>query len=97
MVLLAAVVILGAAVYTAQAHGTCFAGVSYHDSGTDHNYVKFQVNMSSQGWHLHREWWAVFPADLWAWPDTDGVAKAGIRGTDWNPPYSPSGYKLCAS
>lgn len=81
----------------ASAAGRCVAGSSYGDAGTAHNYVKFQVNFKARNWHIEREWWAFFPADLWAYPDGNGVAKAGINLTDWNPPYSPSGYKICGT
>lgn len=89
------VVILSVAAIATQAHGWCYSGVRYGGAGTEHNYVEFKVNVSARSWHIHREWWAFFPADLWAFPDGNGIARAGIRGTDWNPPYSPSGYKLC--
>lgn len=78
----------------AQAAGWCYPGIAYGDAGTDHNYVMFQVNASAPEWHIEREWWAFFPADLWANPNPQ-YAYAGIQGTDWNPPYPPSGYKLC--
>lgn len=77
------------------ARGTCWAGVLYGDAGTTHNYVEFRVNANAQDWHVEREWWAFFPIDLWAYPDGNGVARAGISGTDWNPPYSPGGYRIC--
>lgn len=80
----------------AQAAEWCVNGISYHDAGTSHNYVKFQVNFSAQNWVVRHNWKSsVFPATLWAFPDSSGVAKAGITRTDRNPPYSPSNYRLC--
>jgi len=79
----------------ADARGTCFPGNAYKDAGTTHNYVQFRVNISSRtGWHVERPYWS-FPIDLWAYPDGNGIANAGINMTDWNPPYSPSAYLLC--
>lgn len=90
--------IIGMSVSSAQpalARGTCWSGVAYRDAGTAHNFVEFRVNASAQDWHIEREWWAFYPASLWAYPDRNGIAKAGIQGTDWNPPYPASGYKIC--
>jgi hypothetical protein len=74
---------------------TCWSGVAYRDAWTDHNYVEFRVNASANSWHLEKSWWAFFPAQLWAYPDRNGLAKAGINGTDLDPPYAASGYRLC--
>jgi hypothetical protein len=84
-----------ATVNTASAHGWCVAGNRYGDAGTAHNYVEFQVNFSANSWHTHRAWWAYYPIGLWANPDGNGIARAGIQGTDNNPPYGPDGYQLC--
>lgn len=78
----------------ASAHGWCWSGTRYGGAGTTSNYVEFQVNASATGWHVHSPWWG-YPAQLWAVPDGRGMARAGIWGTDWSPPYSPSNYKLC--
>lgn len=81
---------------TAQAAEWCVNGSSYHDSGTAHNYVQFKVNFSAQNWIVRHDWlsWTL-PATLWAFPDSNGIAKAGINRTDYNPPFDPSHYKLC--
>ena len=89
---------VGAGTAQAQTVMDCYYGVSYHDAGTSHNYVKFQVKtgIAYAKWHTRHTYLALmFPADLWAYPDGNGVAKAGIRYTDNNPPYSPSNYRLC--
>ncbi len=78
----------------AWAHGTCFPGTQYGKQD-GHNYVEFRVNMSARAWHIHQEWW-MFPAELWTVPNRSGYARAGIHGTDLNPLYSPSSYKLCS-
>lgn len=83
-------------VSTASATGWCVSGYKYGGGGTGHNYVEFQVNFSARNWHIEKPWWAL-PADLWAYPNFQGIAQAGIRGTDWDPPYSPSHYKLCGT
>ncbi len=85
--------LLSMSVATVDARGNCFSGYAYRDAGTAHNYVEFRVIMSALDWHVEYPWY-VFPIDLWAYP-SGGIAKAGIRFTDYNPPYSPSVYKLC--
>ena len=84
------------AVQPARADGWCVNGSSYGGGGTDHNYVEFHVNFSANNWHVHSPWWA-FPIELWAYPDGNGVARAGIQGTDNDPWYSPSNYQLCGT
>lgn len=84
-----------AAAPSASAHGSCWAGVRYGGAGTSHNYVEFHVTASAVDWHVHRQALAIFPIDLWAYPDRTGLAKAGIHGTDNNPPYPASWYRIC--
>lgn len=91
---LVSVSFVSASLNTAQANGMCFSGLRYGAGGTDHNYVEIQVNVSSTKWHTHKPWWA-FPISLWTFPDSHGIARAGINGTDNDPWYSASNYQLC--
>lgn len=74
----------------------CFNGVFYGGAGTDHNYVEFHVDFMAHNWWVESPVWA-FPIDLWSYPDSSGVAQAGIHWTDWNPPYPPDVYRICGS
>lgn len=103
-ILMLATILCGALAFaagsSAQARGTCWSGVRYGDSGTAHNYVEFHVTADANSWHIEKPWWAIFPAQLWTFPiwyqgNRYGIAKAGINGTDYDPPYSPSVYQLC--
>ncbi|GAB2769240.1 hypothetical protein GCM10027072_80110 [Streptomyces bullii] len=81
---------------SASAHGTCWSGIRYGGAGTAHNYVEFRVTASAVNWHVHRQPLAIFPIDLWSYPDArTGIAQAGIQGTDQNPPYPPTWYRIC--
>lgn len=79
---------------SAQAHGVCFSGVRYGKEN-GHNYVEFRVKMSAKAWHIHQPLWVPLRANLWAYPDGSGVARAGLSPGDYIPPYSASVYKLC--
>lgn len=75
----------------------CWPGAKYGGGGTDHNYVEFHVDPhASKSWHVENGLEGeIFPAKLWANPDGNGVAHAGINRTDSDPFYSPNAYWLC--
>lgn len=78
----------------------CWSGTSYgFDRTQKHNYVEFQVGRVSAGfgkdWYTTSPWWATLKASLWAWPDGNGMARAGLSPGDYIPPWSASNYQIC--